>query len=285
MSEPTILLLDTDPRPVPLLAHRLGAKVVACRTVEDALSRARDGDISMAIGEAAFAGDFDGLDALGELQARGIPSILWTSRNIDELVGPARQAGIGVLSAKTTPLLLDELALAWTLHTKGWEPGLSKFLGPASESLGTEGAVALDQISQLCRRIQSGLEGVLGSSRRLRLVLDEMLSNAIHHSPLGTATVSWGRDATKHVFSVRDQSGALHPGETLRLLDRHIRGEGLLDSRGRGLHLSRIYADRLYVNVVPGRITEVAAVFWNQSGAHQGFKPVWMLRTNLAREA
>ena len=240
--------------------------------------------VGMVIGEVAFSEDFDGLDALGKLQAKGIPVVVWTARSIDELVGPARAAGLGVVAAKTSPLLLDELALAWKLYSRGWEPGLSKFMGAGSEILGNEKVAALDQVSALCRRVQSGLEGSLATSRRLRLVLDELLSNAIHHSPSGAATLFWGRDKSKHVFSVRDQSGTLLPDETMRLLERHIRGEGLLDSRGRGLHLSRIYADRLYVNVVPGKVTEVAAVFWNQIGAHQGFKPVWMLQTNLASE-
>lgn len=285
MREPSILLLDSDPRPVQMLAHRLGAKIVSCRNPEEGRARAKDGEFSMVIGEAAFSKEFDGLDVLGEIQAEGVPVMVWTARNIDELVSPARSLGLGVLAAKTAPILLDELALAWNLYAKGWESGLAKFLGPASEALGTESAVALDQVSALCGKIQSEIGGPVGNSRKVRLVLDEMLSNAIHHSPLGTATVSWGRDAFKHVFAVRDQSGALHPGETLHLLERRIRGEGLLDPRGRGLHLSRIYADRLYVNVVPGKITEVAAVFWNQSGAFQGFKPIWMLRTNMAKEA
>lgn len=282
MNPATILLLDPDPRPAALLAARLGAKVVACRNVDEAQAAIESGPVGMVVGEAAIQSDFDGLEAMGRWQTNGIPCVVWTARSIDEMVGPARNAELGVITAKTSPMLLDELAMAWELYHVGWRPGLSKFMGPGSIAIGTENAIALDEVASMCRRIQTGLEGGLSTSRRLRLVLDELLSNAIHHSPIGTATMSWGRDATKHVFSVRDPSGALHPDETMRLLERHIRGEGLLDSRGRGLHLSRIYADRLYVNVVPGQITEVAAIFWHQAGAHQGFKPIWMLTTRLA---
>ncbi len=284
MNQSTILLLDPDPRPGTLLANRLNAKVVACRTIEEMWAYSAEHPVAMVIGEVAISRDFDGLDALAEMQAKEIPVVVWTSRSIDELVGVARMAGIGVVTAKTSPILLDELALAWGLYQNGWEPGLEKFLGVGSQALGTECAAELDQVSALCRRVQSGLGGILGSSRRLRLVLDELLSNAIHHSPVGTATMSWGRDTIKHVFSVRDPSGSLLPADTMKLLERHIRGEGLLDSRGRGLHLSRIYADRLYINVVPGVVTEVVAVFWNHPGSFQGFKPVWMLRTYQALE-
>jgi len=280
----TILLLDPDPRPAPILANRLGVKVVSCRGVEEAHAAVDAGGVDMVVGEAAVARDFDGLEALSSIQSKGLPVVVWTARSVDELVGPARALGLGVVTAKTTPLLLDELALVWKLSQEGWAPGLEKFLGTGAHLLGEEQAVVLEQVSSLCRKVQGTLEAPLSTSRRLRLVLDELLSNAIHHSPQGAATIRWGRDTTKSVFSVQDPSGVLEPDETMRLLDRHIRGEGLLDSRGRGLHLSRIYADRLYVNVVPEVATEVAAVFWNQTGAFQGFKPVWMLRARPAKE-
>jgi anti-sigma regulatory factor (Ser/Thr protein kinase) len=285
MHPSSILLLDPDPRPAPLLANRLGVRVVSCRTVKDAFAALETGNVGMVVGEAALERDFDGLEALSAIQAQGIPVVVWTARSVDELVAPARTLGLGVVTAKTTPLLLDELALCWKLRLKGWAPGLEKFLGTGAQVLGEDQASALVQVSSICRKVQASLETPLSTSRRLRLVLDELLSNAIHHSPEAAATIRWGRDSTKHVFAVQDPSGILEPDETMRLLDRHIRGEGLLDSRGRGLHLSRIYADRLYVNVVQSRATEVVAVFWNQTGAFQGFKPVWMLRTVLSKES
>ena len=282
MAPTKLLLLDPDPRPAAILGARLDVEILSCGNLAEAQAAVESGCVAMVVGEVAFERDFDGLEAMGRWQAAGIPCVVWTARSIDDLIGAAREAELGVLMAKTAPLLVDEIALAWKMHREGWRPGLSKFLGPGSVAIGTESAIALDEVAALCRRIQAGLEGGLSSSRRLRLVLDEMLSNAIHHSPLGTATMSWGRDACKHVFSVRDPSGVLRPNEAMRLLERHVRGEGLLDSRGRGLHLSRIYADRLYVNVVPGKVTEVAAVFWHPQSVHQGFKPVWMLTTRLA---
>jgi anti-sigma regulatory factor (Ser/Thr protein kinase) len=285
MPTSTLLLLDPDPRPGPILANRLDVKVVSCRTVEEAFAALKSGGIDMVVGEAALTRDFDGLEALSAIQAQGVPVVVWTSRSVDELVGPSRALGLGVVTAKTAPLLLDELALLWKLRSEGWTAGLSKFLSTGIQLLGEENIDALIHVSSLCRKVQASLETPLATSRRLRLVLDELLSNAIHHSPQGAATIRWGRDQTKHVFSVLDPSGVLEPDETMRLLERHIRGEGLLDSRGRGLHLSRIYADRLYVNVVPAVATEVAAVFWNQTGAFQGFKPVWMLRTGPAMES
>ncbi|HXP90465.1 MAG TPA: hypothetical protein VN931_06010 [Fibrobacteria bacterium] len=281
MSAEPILLLDPDQRLSPLLGASLSRPVVGCRTVDELVDKARSG-AAFALGEVEIAGGLDGLRALGRLRREGIPVALWTSTAVDGLLPPALEEGLGLLLTKTQPLLLEEIALAVHLSERGWTPGIGKFLGKGAVVMGRESANSLTQVSALCRQVQSGLDGVLRLGRRLRLVLDELLSNAIHHSPGGCAALEWGRDAVRHVFVVRDEAGTLSPPEVLRLLDRHLRAEGLLDPRGRGLHLSRIYADRLYATVVPGRATEVAAVFWNSPGAHEGFKPVWLLESRFA---
>ncbi len=281
MSQAPILLLDPDPRLPPLLGAVLSRPVHGCRTVDELIERAEDG-AAFALGEVEIAGGLDGLRALGKLRRKGIPVALWTSTAVDGLLPPATKEGIGLLLTKTQPFLLEEIAMAVNLSERGWSPGLSKYLGAGSQILGQELAGSLGQVASLCRHVQEGLDGILRTGRKLRLVLDELLSNAIHHSPAGGAVLEWGRDSVRHVFVVRDEAGTLSPPEVLRLMDRHLRAEGLLDSRGRGIHLSRIYADRLYATVVPGRVTEIAAVFWNTPGTHEGFKPVWLLETKLA---
>ena len=276
-----ILLLDPDPRLPALLGAAFSRPVIGCRTVDELKDRARDG-AAFAIGEVEIRGGLDGMRALGQLRRDGIPVALWTSTAVDGLLPPASEEGIGLLLTKTQPFLLEELSLAVGLSVGGWSPGLGKYLGSPAQILGQETVGNLGQVASLCRHVQEGLEGILRTGRRLRLVLDELLSNAVHHSPAGGAVLEWGRDAVRHVFVVRDEAGTLSAAEVLRLLDRHLRAEGLLDPRGRGIHLSRIYADRLYATVIPGRVTEIAAVFWNTPGTHEGFKPVWLLETKLA---
>ena len=276
-----ILLLDPDPRLPPLLGAALSRPVQGCRTVDELMERASHG-AAFALGEVEISGGLDGMRALGRLRRQGVPVALWTSTAVDGLLPPASEEGIGLLLTKTQPLLLEEIALAVSLSEKGWSPGLGKYLGAGARILGQESAGTLGQVASLCRHVQQGLDGILRNGRRLRLVLDELLSNAIHHSPAGGAVLEWGQDTVRHVFVVRDDAGTLSPAEVLGLLDRHLRAEGLLDPRGRGIHLSRIYADRLYSTVVPGRVTEIAAVFWNTPGTYEGFKPVWLLDTKLA---
>lgn len=274
-----LLLLEPDIRLVKALSARLGAGAVVLDAArrEEAEALARAGRLDAVFGEAAHLGE------LAAFASEGIPAGLWTSRSVDDLVPDAAAAGISVVAAKTHPLLFDELAMAADNWARGLAAGSAKFLGPDGIRLGGIEVAAPSEVGAACRGIMAGLPGGLGSSRRLRLVLDELITNSLHHGG-SPARVEWGCDAVRHVFLVRDEAGGLVPAEALRLLDRHIHGEGLQDSRGRGLHLSRIYADRLYISVVPGRMTESAAVFWNRPGAYQGYKPIWIQSIGRTRE-
>ena len=275
-----VLLLDPDPHLAPWLGSALEREVVGCRSARELLERADQG-AAFVLGEVELASRLDGLRALGALRRRGVPAALWTGMSVDGLLPPALQEGLQLLLTKTRPCLLQEIDLAIRTVEVGWTPGIGKFLGSGAEILGCDSAVDIGQVSGLCRRVQAGLEGVHRQGRRLRLVLDELLSNAVHHGG-GDAFLEWGRDDFRHVFVVRDGRGSLAPADAMRLMDRHLRAEGLTDPRGRGLHLSRIYADRLYATVVPGVTTEVAAVFWNAPGSFEGFKPVWLLEARAA---
>ncbi|MFH0919575.1 MAG: hypothetical protein V1913_04380, partial [Fibrobacterota bacterium] len=56
---------------------------------------------------------------------------------------------------------------------------------------------------------------------------------------------------------------------------RHIKGEGILDDSGRGLFMSRIFADRLIINIDPGKKTEMIVLNY-RSSIYQGFKPLYI---------
>ena len=275
-----ILLLEPDIRLVKAVSARLGDTVIvldpSCR--EDAFALAKRGELDAALGEAQY------LDDLEALAAQGVPCGLWTSRSVDDLVAPARAAGLSLIASKTHPLLLEEIVMALASWVRGFDVGVEKYLSHNGIRLGAMDVGAPDDVAGACRSVLATMPGNLRSSRRLRLVLDELMTNTLHHGGGVSARVEWGCDDTRHVFLVRDEAGSLSPDEALRVLDRHLHGEGLQDSRGRGLHLSRIYADRLYVSVVPGRLTESAAVFWNRPGAYQGYKPIWVLSAGRTRE-
>lgn len=276
-----LLLLEPDLRLPRALAARMGEKVgrvLDITQIEQARTLAGQGLLHAVFGEA------DQLPLLGEFRQMGVPCAVWTSRSVDDLVFPARKSNVTVLVSKTHPVQLDELLFAAEQWVTGIQPGVAKLLRSSDRS-SIENLVVShpDEVGGACRQILATLPATLGSSRRLRLVLDELMTNSLHHGGGVPAQVDWGNDATRFVFSVRDSAGKLDPDEGLRLLDRHLHGEGIQDPRGRGLHLSRIYADRLYVSVVPGQMTESIAVFWRHPGAFQGFKPIWILSSDRVR--
>lgn len=275
-----ILLLEPDIRLVKALSARLGggAVVLDPSRRELAFELAGRGMLDAALGEAQY------LDDLEALAAQGVPCGLWTSRSVDDLVAPARAAGLSLIASKTHPLLLEEISMALASWVRGFDAGVAKYLSQDGIRLGSMDVADPDDVADACRSVLATIPGGLRSSRRLRLVLDELMTNTLHHGGGVAARVEWGCDDSRHVFLVRDEAGRLRPDEAMRILDRHLHGEGLQDPRGRGLHLSRIYADRLYVSVVPGRLTESAAVFWNRPGAYQGYKPIWVLSTGRTRE-
>jgi len=275
----TVLLLDPDTRLVKALTARLGcdAVVLGPSGVAKAIALAGAGRLDAVLGEALHLSD------LAAFASMGVPCGLWTSNDVDDLIGPARAAGISLIATKTQPLLLDEILMALGNWMDGLGTGVERYLGGDGIRLGAMVVEKPGGVADACRAVLASLSGPLGDSRRLRLVLDELMTNTLHHGGGAAATVEWGSDGVKHVFIVRDPAGRLSPDEILGLLDRRLRGEGLLDPRGRGLHLSRIYADRLYVSVVPGLSTESAAVFWNHPGAYQGHKPVWVQKIKRTR--
>lgn len=283
MKHRKILLLDPDPSLSHLLASRCGCTIEECRQPQQLPERLL-APPDLVVGETEFLEAGDTLEMLAEVRRHGVPAFLWTSHEVDGLLTRCRTGNLPMLLTKTSPLLLDEIALAIRLQLEGYVPGIGKYLGGGACGLGREDVSTLNQVGKLCRHVQSTLEGPLSSSRRLRLVLDELISNALHHSSSCAAHLEWGMDHQKHVFVIKDASGSLDALEAMRLLDRHLRGEGLMDPRGRGLHLSRIHADRLYATVVPGKVSEIVAVFWNTPGAFQGAKPIWFLETYAARE-
>lgn len=275
-----LLLLEPDPRLPKAMSVRLGdqGRVLGATEIALAEKLASEGALDAVFGEASYLAD------IARFRSQGVPCGIWTSRSVDELVEPARDAGISLIASKTHPIYLEEILMAAEAWNDGFRPGLAKYLQSTASATGSLEVATAADVAGVCRQVLASLPGAIGASRRLRLVLDELLTNSLHHGGGVPARLEWGGDGIRFAFVVRDSAGRLVPDEAMRVLDRHLHGEGLQDARGRGLHLSRIYADRLYVSVVPGVLTESAAIFWNRPGSYQGYKPIWILSTDRVKE-
>ncbi len=131
----------------------------------------------------------------------------------------------------------------------------------------------------------------------LRLVLDEIVTNALYHSPRDKKGkekykefsnivlekneyiyIKCTVDKEKYGVSIIDNQGSLTKDTVLHKIDRHIRGEGVLDDNGRGIFMSRIFADRLITNIDPGKKTEVIIMNYRDK-IYRGYKPLYILLT------
>lgn len=79
----------------------------------------------------------------------------------------------------------------------------------------------------------------------------------------------------KYAVSITDYQGKLTKETVLYKIDRQITGEGLLDDSGRGIHMSRLFADRMIINIEPGKRTEVILLNYF-SHKYRGYKPLYI---------
>jgi len=96
------------------------------------------------------------------------------------------------------------------------------------------------------RRISLEVSGpvlVDGDAARLRQVVDNLLRNAIVHTPMGTPVhVSVRRDGAHTLLSVADEGPGLAADQADRLFDRFYRGSEARTGEGTGLGLSIVAA-------------------------------------------
>jgi len=132
------------------------------------------------------------------------------------------------------------------------------------------GAVVLDAVeaaraADRHRRISLALSGVvfvLGDASRLRQVLDNLLRNAVVHTPEGTPVhVAVRLDGPLAVVTVADEGPGLSADQAARLFDRFYRGSEARTGEGTGLGLSIVAAlasahgGRAFVTSTPGEGT------------------------------
>lgn len=84
---------------------------------------------------------------------------------------------------------------------------------------------------------------VVGDGVRLRQVLDNLIGNAVVHTPPGTAvTVTVGRDGSTAVLHVVDEGPGLAPDQANLVFERFYRGSSARTGDGTGLGLSIVDA-------------------------------------------
>ncbi|NLL13830.1 MAG: response regulator [Fibrobacter sp.] len=225
---------------------------------------------------------------------KGTKTALITAYNIDEYITIAKEYEISNIIPKTVPFNFAELdSLIYGLLT-GDIFGLDRYLLDDGMMMEKHVIKSSRQAREIRENIISLFVDKFGTCGDMKLILDEIITNAIYHAPLrddGTEKyqeftdidlepqeyiyVECGYDREKYAVSVTDLQGRLTKDTVLYKIDRQITGEGLLDDSGRGLHMSRLFADRLIINIAPNRRTEVILINYF-ANKYRGYKPLYI---------
>jgi anti-sigma regulatory factor (Ser/Thr protein kinase) len=147
-----------------------------------------------------------------------------------------------------------------------------------------------DIVEGICRELAAAF-GEDYQVTEHRLILDEILNNALFHafrdgdgSPLygpGVSRALRSGDRIEieraigpdcFVFRVSDNAGRLEPEVVLREIGRQFSGQGWLQSRGRGLFLAFSFSHAFILDRIPGRRTRLTIeVFRGAPDRHKMF--------------
>jgi len=223
-----------------------------------------------------------------------IKTALITAYNTDDYVRMAKANDITNIIPKATPFNFDEFnSVVRSLVTEGIF-GLENYLLPQHNILRQYSLVRSEDIGPTEKDIIDVISQFHNPEPYIQILLEELITNAMYHAPVDDAgnekyvkhskvtleeseavKIVLGNDTEKFGVSVTDTSGKLTKEHVLFHIDRHIHAEGMLDENGRGLHISRLYSDRLIINIKKNVTTEVIFLIYTDK-KYKSFKPLYI---------
>jgi CheY-like chemotaxis protein len=293
----SILIVDDEVGIRTMLLDFLESKyeVVTAENAEQALALCATRKFDMVISDVNMPG-MKGPDLLFRIK-RMFPdtrTVLITAYNVDDYIRLARKNNISNIIPKTSPFNFGELdALMNGLLTKEIF-GLPRYMLPQYTHLGSFCIRSSRDAKEVREAAVALLIEKLGVAGDMRLLVDEIVTNAIYHAPSfpdGTEKyeefievslepdefvyLECGFDPEKYGITVVDNKGRLTKGTVLYKIERQMSGEGVLDDSGRGLHMSRLFSDRMIINIAPKIKTEVILMNYF-SHKYRGYKPLYI---------
>ncbi len=237
-----------------------------------------------------------GFDLIKKVKEKyaGTKTALITAYNINDYIRMAKEYDISNIISKSTPFNFDEFnAIVKNLVTEQIF-GIENYMLPDFSILGEYTILSSKQISDVEDSVIDLISRFQIAEPFVNILLEELITNAVYHAPVDedgkekyikhsdivldeseAVKIYVGRDSEKYGVSILDTSGKLTKETVLYKIDRHIHAEGLMDEDGRGLHMSRIYSDRLIINIKKDVATE--AIFLNYlNDKYKGFKPLYI---------
>ncbi len=270
-------------------------EVVTAEHAEAALALCSERTFDMVISDINMPG-MKGPQLLFEIK-RLYPAtrtVLITAYNVDDYVRLARKSGVSNIIPKTSPFNFTELGSLVDGLLSGNIFGMARYMLPTYTPLGTFVVHSSNEAKDMREAAVALLSDKLGVAGDMRLILDEIMTNAVYHAPAfpdGTRKyeefsdvvltpeeyvyLECGYDTEKYGISVTDNMGRLTKETVLYKIERQMSGEGVLDDSGRGLHMSRLFSDRMIINIAPKRKTEVLLINYF-SHKYRGYKPLYI---------
>ena len=293
-----ILIVDDEPGIRTMLQDFLETNynVESCPNAQEALEKVKKKQYNLVISDINMPG-MKGYELLKEVEAISPLSktALITAYNVDDYIRLAKKHGICNIISKTTPFNFDEVEILVKGLTSGDVFGIDKQLQEGYEVLGDFTIKHSSESVKIRTQILEFLPISPNEIHEVKLVLDEIMTNAIYHSavnqsgekkyteykpiqlePSEHVNISIGRDDEKVCISIMDNKGSLDKDKVLYLIDRHVNAEGILDESGRGIFMSRLFADRIAINIDPGKRTEFVISFFLDKTKFKGYKPLYI---------
>ena len=154
-------------------------------------------------------------------------TVLITAYNVDDYIRLARKCGVSNIIPKTSPFNFTELDALVTGLLTGEIFGLARYMLPQYQRLGTFEIRSSREAKDVREAIVGLLVDRLGVAGDMRLILDEIATNAIYHAPAFP-------DGTKKYEEFADVN--LAPGEYVHLecgFDPEKYGISVVDDMGR----------------------------------------------------
>ncbi len=270
-------------------------EVHTAKNGEEVLRRTDLGKFDLVIADINMPG-MKGYELLQQIRFRfpKVRTALITAYDVDNYIRLCTEHGICNIIAKTVPFNFSELNLVVENLITGNIFSLDRYMLAEYEALGhytlknsAEARMAPETVAALFEKIRD-------KHNDIKLVMTEIITNSLYHAPKNQVgqekyealcevfleekeyvEVFCARDKEKYGVSVTDFSGNLKKETVLKKIDRHTSGKGHFDISGRGIFLSRCMADRMIINIDPGRKTEIVLLFYFED-TYMGYKPIYV---------
>jgi len=288
-----ILIVDDDPTIRAMLREWLSEQyqVATASSGAEALSMLDKESFDLVLSDINMPG-MNGFETLKQIRARhvGMKTALITDYNVDSYIKLALDQDITNIIVKNAPFQVDELfRTVDNLLTARRVFGLENYV-ESNAKLQIFRVRSTDEIEHVRELLIAVVESTgLFETRAhtLRMIFEEIASNALYHAygykkfervilrDDQIVEVRFGKDDKKFGFSVTDHSGRLTKEIVLRKILRAMSQDGILDTDGRGLFLTRSFSDRFIINIKPQQKTEIVVLNYYRWGEENN-KPLYI---------